>query len=193
QFALLDRLSMIEHLFEQLAELYSKHDLVKVVSLAGKTIQVDEMFELLVDHRHLSQTPDVGFPPSDRSPVWSSGGSFLIIILSSSLQNGRIFIVTITYEVLDEWDDRVRTSASSVAFTDSSIREIRHSLVEVNLGAGLSVFELPLGLPSSFADPCTDVQCRRSQTHHQQTDWFAYTQRRMFPKTLIFPQSEMLS
>nr|GFC71846.1 hypothetical protein [Tanacetum cinerariifolium] len=27
------------------------------------------------------------------------------------------------YEVLDEWDDSVRTSASSVAFTDSSIRE----------------------------------------------------------------------
>nr|GFB50768.1 hypothetical protein [Tanacetum cinerariifolium] len=27
------------------------------------------------------------------------------------------------YEVLDEWDDRVRTSTSSVAFTDFSIRE----------------------------------------------------------------------
>nr|GFD26438.1 hypothetical protein [Tanacetum cinerariifolium] len=52
QFALLDRLSMIEHLLEQLAELYSKHDSVK-------------MFEQLVNHRHLSQTPDVGFPPSD--------------------------------------------------------------------------------------------------------------------------------
>nr|GFD28159.1 hypothetical protein [Tanacetum cinerariifolium] len=51
---------------EQLAELYSKHDPVKVVSLAGKTIQDAEMFEQLVDHRHLSQTPDVGFPPSDR-------------------------------------------------------------------------------------------------------------------------------
>nr|GFB98477.1 hypothetical protein [Tanacetum cinerariifolium] len=31
--------------------------------------------------------------------------------------------VAIAYEVLDEWDDRVRTSASRVAFTDSSIRE----------------------------------------------------------------------
>nr|GFD56769.1 hypothetical protein [Tanacetum cinerariifolium] len=51
---------------EQLAELYSKHDPVKVVSLARKTIQDDEMFEQLVDHRHLSQTPDVGVPPSDR-------------------------------------------------------------------------------------------------------------------------------
>nr|GFC54167.1 hypothetical protein [Tanacetum cinerariifolium] len=61
QLALLDRLSMIE----QLAELYSKHDLVKVVSLAGKPIQDAEMFEQLVDHRHLSHTPDVGFPPSD--------------------------------------------------------------------------------------------------------------------------------
>nr|GFD50586.1 hypothetical protein [Tanacetum cinerariifolium] len=30
----------------------------------------------------------------------------------------------IAYEVLDEWDDRVRTSASSVAFTDSSIRGV---------------------------------------------------------------------
>nr|GFD43551.1 hypothetical protein [Tanacetum cinerariifolium] len=29
----------------------------------------------------------------------------------------------IAYEVLEEWDDRVRTSASSMAFTDSSIRE----------------------------------------------------------------------
>nr|GFD36474.1 hypothetical protein [Tanacetum cinerariifolium] len=29
----------------------------------------------------------------------------------------------IAYEVLEEWDDRVRTSASGVAFTDSSIRE----------------------------------------------------------------------
>nr|GFD39855.1 hypothetical protein [Tanacetum cinerariifolium] len=62
QFALLDRLSMIEHLLEQLAELYSKHDLVKVVSVVRKTIQDTEMFEQLVDHRHLSQTPDVGFP-----------------------------------------------------------------------------------------------------------------------------------
>nr|GFD40653.1 hypothetical protein [Tanacetum cinerariifolium] len=67
--------------------------------------------------------------------------------------------VAIAYEVLDEWDDRVRTSALSVAFTDSSIREIRHSLIEVNLRAGLSVSELPLRLPPSFADPCTDVQC----------------------------------
>nr|GFD33724.1 hypothetical protein [Tanacetum cinerariifolium] len=65
QFALLDRLSMIEHLLEQLAKLYSKHDLVKVVSLAGKTIQDAEMFEQLVDHWHLSQSPDVRFPPSD--------------------------------------------------------------------------------------------------------------------------------
>nr|GFD44436.1 hypothetical protein [Tanacetum cinerariifolium] len=37
-----------------------------VVFLAGKTIQDAEMFEQLVDHRHLSQTSDVGFPPSDR-------------------------------------------------------------------------------------------------------------------------------
>nr|GFC18076.1 hypothetical protein [Tanacetum cinerariifolium] len=72
---------MIEHLLEPLAGLYSKHDPVKVVSVARKTTQDAEMFEELVDHRHLSQTPDVGFPPSD------SGGSFLIIILSSSLQN----------------------------------------------------------------------------------------------------------
>nr|GFD40562.1 hypothetical protein [Tanacetum cinerariifolium] len=70
---------------------------VKVVSLAGKTIQDAEMFEQLVDHWHLSQTPDVGFPPSDRSAAMA-------------------------YEVLDEWDDRVRTSASRVTFTDSSIR-----------------------------------------------------------------------
>nr|GFD07877.1 hypothetical protein [Tanacetum cinerariifolium] len=90
-------------------------------------------------------------------------------------------------------DDRVRTSTLSVAFTDSLIREIRHSLVEVNLGAVLSVSELPLGLPPSFADPCTVVQCRGLKTQHQQTDWFAYTQRRMFLKTLIVPQSEMLS
>nr|GFD45979.1 hypothetical protein [Tanacetum cinerariifolium] len=51
---------------EQLAELYSKHDPVKVVSLVGKTIQDAKMFEQLVDHQHLSQTPDVEFPPSDR-------------------------------------------------------------------------------------------------------------------------------
>nr|GFC62268.1 hypothetical protein [Tanacetum cinerariifolium] len=50
----------------ELAELYSKHDPVKVVSLAGRTIQDAEMFEQLVDHRHLSQTPDVGFPSFDR-------------------------------------------------------------------------------------------------------------------------------
>nr|GFD46382.1 hypothetical protein [Tanacetum cinerariifolium] len=37
-----------------------------VVSLAGKTIQDAEMFKQLVDHRHLSQTSDVGFPPADR-------------------------------------------------------------------------------------------------------------------------------
>nr|GFC06155.1 hypothetical protein [Tanacetum cinerariifolium] len=59
-------------------------------------------------------------------------------------------------EVLKECDDRVRTSASSVAFTDSSTREIRHSLVAVSLEAGLSVFKQPLGLPPSFADTCTD-------------------------------------
>nr|GFC11702.1 hypothetical protein [Tanacetum cinerariifolium] len=67
QFALLDRLSIIEHLLEQLAEFCSNHDPVKVVSLAGKTIQDAGMFEQLVDHRHLSHTPDVGFPPSDRT------------------------------------------------------------------------------------------------------------------------------
>nr|GFD63560.1 hypothetical protein [Tanacetum cinerariifolium] len=39
---------------------------VKVVSLAGKTIQDAEMFEQLVDRRHLIQTPDVRVPPSDR-------------------------------------------------------------------------------------------------------------------------------
>nr|GFB68965.1 hypothetical protein [Tanacetum cinerariifolium] len=65
QFALLDRLSMIEHLLEQLAKFYSNHDPVKVVSLAGNTIQDAEMFEQLVDHRHLLQTPDVEVPPSD--------------------------------------------------------------------------------------------------------------------------------
>nr|GFC90156.1 hypothetical protein [Tanacetum cinerariifolium] len=62
----------------------------------------------------------------------------------------------------------------------------------MSLGAGLSVFEQPLGLPPSFADLCTDVQCRGLQTQHQQTDWFAYTLRRMFLITSIFPQSEML-
>nr|GFC48307.1 hypothetical protein [Tanacetum cinerariifolium] len=41
------------------------------------------------------------------------------IFLSSISDNS----AAIAYEVLDEWDDRVRTSASSVAFTDSSIRE----------------------------------------------------------------------
>nr|GFD62021.1 hypothetical protein [Tanacetum cinerariifolium] len=45
---------------------YSKHDPVKVDSLAGRTIQDAEMFEQLVNHRHLSYTPDVRFPPSDR-------------------------------------------------------------------------------------------------------------------------------
>nr|GFA98797.1 hypothetical protein [Tanacetum cinerariifolium] len=60
------RLSMIEPLIEQLAELYSKHDPVMVVSLAGRTIQDAKMFEQLVDHRHLSHTPEVGFPPSDK-------------------------------------------------------------------------------------------------------------------------------
>nr|GFD43556.1 hypothetical protein [Tanacetum cinerariifolium] len=50
---------------KSMAELYSKHDPVKVVSLAGKTIQDAEMFQQLVDHRHLSQTPDVGVPSSD--------------------------------------------------------------------------------------------------------------------------------
>nr|GFD35611.1 hypothetical protein [Tanacetum cinerariifolium] len=50
----------------QLAELYSKHDPVKVVSLAGKTIEDAEMFEQMVDLRHLSQTPNVGVHPSDR-------------------------------------------------------------------------------------------------------------------------------
>nr|GEU75176.1 hypothetical protein [Tanacetum cinerariifolium] len=58
-----------------------------VVSLAGKTIQDAEMFEQLVDHRHLFQTPDVRVPPSDR------------------------------------------TSASSVAFTDSSILDDAEDLV----------------------------------------------------------------
>nr|GFD46905.1 hypothetical protein [Tanacetum cinerariifolium] len=91
----------------------------------------------------------------------------------------------IAYEVLDEWDDRVRTSASSMAFTDSSIR--------VSLRASLSVSEQPLGLPPSFADPCTDVQCRGSQIQHQQPDWFSDTHKRMFPITSIFPQSKMLS
>nr|GFD11367.1 hypothetical protein [Tanacetum cinerariifolium] len=59
------RLSMIEHLLEQLAEFCSSHDPVKVVSLARKTIQDAEMFEQLVDLWHLFQTPDVGVPPSD--------------------------------------------------------------------------------------------------------------------------------
>nr|GFC24812.1 hypothetical protein [Tanacetum cinerariifolium] len=86
QFALLDRLSMIEHLLEQLAEFYSKHDLMKVVSLAGKIIQDAKMFEQLVDHRHLSQTPDVGVPPSDR-------------IFFSSISDKS---AAIAYEVLDE-------------------------------------------------------------------------------------------
>nr|GFD43750.1 hypothetical protein [Tanacetum cinerariifolium] len=42
------------------------HDPVMVVSLAGRTIQDAEMFEQLVDHRNLSHTPEVGFPPSDK-------------------------------------------------------------------------------------------------------------------------------
>nr|GFC22729.1 hypothetical protein [Tanacetum cinerariifolium] len=60
------RLSMIEHLLEQLAELCSSHDPVMVVSLAGKTIQDAKRFEQLVDRRHLFQTLDVRVPPSDR-------------------------------------------------------------------------------------------------------------------------------
>nr|GFD07709.1 hypothetical protein [Tanacetum cinerariifolium] len=66
QLASLDRLSMIERRLEQLAELYSKHDPVMVVSLAGRPIQDVEMFGQLVDHLHLSHTPEVGFPPSDK-------------------------------------------------------------------------------------------------------------------------------
>nr|GFD52388.1 hypothetical protein [Tanacetum cinerariifolium] len=62
----LDRLSMIERRLEQLTELCSKHDPVMVVSLAGRTIQDAEMFEQLVDHLHLSHTPKVGFPLSDK-------------------------------------------------------------------------------------------------------------------------------
>nr|GFC92280.1 hypothetical protein [Tanacetum cinerariifolium] len=67
-----------------------------VVSLAWKTIHDAERFEQLVDRRHLFQTSDVRVPPSNRSAA-------------------------IAYEVLDEYDDLVRTSASRVAFTDSSI------------------------------------------------------------------------
>nr|GFD13897.1 hypothetical protein [Tanacetum cinerariifolium] len=63
---LLVRLSMIEHLLEQLAKFCSSHDPVMVVSLARKTIQDAERFDQLVDHRHLFQTPDVRVPPSDR-------------------------------------------------------------------------------------------------------------------------------
>nr|GFD37675.1 hypothetical protein [Tanacetum cinerariifolium] len=45
---------------------------------------------------------------------------FSIRIFLSSISDKS---VAIAYEVLDEWDDRVRTSALSVTFTDSSIRE----------------------------------------------------------------------
>nr|GFB24750.1 hypothetical protein [Tanacetum cinerariifolium] len=127
----------------RLPELYSKHDPVKVVSLARKTIQDAKMFEQLVDHRHLSQTPDVGFPPSD------SGGSFLIIILSSSLQNGRI-------------------SIGHMKFWMSGMIELE---LQPRVWHSQTLQSEPLGLPPSFADPCTDVQCRGSQTQYQQTDW----------------------
>nr|GFD06976.1 hypothetical protein [Tanacetum cinerariifolium] len=88
-----------------LAELYSKHDLVKVVSLAEKTIQDAEMFEQLVDHRHLSQTPDVGVPPSDRfrcsSDRWIDvfPSIFSMRIFFSSISDK---FAAIAYEVLDE-------------------------------------------------------------------------------------------
>nr|GFD53640.1 hypothetical protein [Tanacetum cinerariifolium] len=48
------------------AEFCSSHDPVKVVSLAGKTIQDAEMFKQLVDRRQLFLTPDVEVPPSNR-------------------------------------------------------------------------------------------------------------------------------
>nr|GEZ14344.1 hypothetical protein [Tanacetum cinerariifolium] len=41
--------------------------------------------------------------------------------------------------------------------------EIHHFLVEVNLGAGQSVSELPLGRHPSFTGSCTDVSKRNAE------------------------------
>nr|GFC15220.1 hypothetical protein [Tanacetum cinerariifolium] len=75
------------------------------VSLVGKTIQDAEMFEQLVDRRHLFQTPDVGVPPSDRFRCSSDRW----IDLFPSIFSIRIFFnsisdrsAAIAYEVLDE-------------------------------------------------------------------------------------------
>nr|GFC14900.1 hypothetical protein [Tanacetum cinerariifolium] len=67
------------------------------------------------------------------------------------------------YEVLDEWDDRVRTSASRVAFTDSSIREkdvsnnLNHSSkrnAELNVGRFSRIM---LGIVGGGIDASPDV------------------------------------
>nr|GFD20161.1 hypothetical protein [Tanacetum cinerariifolium] len=55
-----------------------------VVSLAGRTIQDAEMFEQLVDHLHLSRTPEVGFPPSDK---WSAQVSRIALSASYASTN----------------------------------------------------------------------------------------------------------
>nr|GFB96580.1 hypothetical protein [Tanacetum cinerariifolium] len=60
---------------------------------ARSLIQDAEKFEQSVDLLHLFQTPNVGVRPSDSS----------ISVRSAAT----------AYEVLDEWDDRVRTSAST--------------------------------------------------------------------------------
>nr|GFC51644.1 hypothetical protein [Tanacetum cinerariifolium] len=73
-------------------------------SLAGKTIQDDEMFEQLVDPRHLFQTPNVEIPPSDRFRCSSDRW----IDLFPSIFSMRIFFSSISdksaaiaYEVLE--------------------------------------------------------------------------------------------
>nr|GFC86982.1 hypothetical protein [Tanacetum cinerariifolium] len=57
---------------------------------------------------------------------------FLIRIFLSSISDKS---AAIAYEVLDEWDDRVRTSASSVAFTDSSILDEQQNLYKALIEA----------------------------------------------------------
>nr|GFA86042.1 hypothetical protein [Tanacetum cinerariifolium] len=105
-----------------------------------RTIQDAGMFEQLVDHWHLFQTPDVEVPPSNRfrcsSDHWIElfPSIFSIWIFFNSISDKS---AAIAYEVLDEWDDRVRTSALSVAFIDSSIRDLNLSSkrnAELNVG-----------------------------------------------------------
>nr|GEU89694.1 hypothetical protein [Tanacetum cinerariifolium] len=110
------------------------------------------------------QTLDIGISILLAVGTPSTGSRNLYCQWELSSRSGNalcILFLTLGSPFLWQWEHPLLVVGNYTA-SGNSLLAVGMPCAFYSQQAGLSAFELPLGLPPSFADPCTDVQCRGS-------------------------------